>query len=155
MKTSRMNWMKFVGVWGGISVLVSFVFTWGVIFIEYFFKVEINKAGAEEHSFLFKLVIGCLFAPIVETYFFQKLIYDLFSRRGWSEILMIVFSSSLFGIMHLYSIAYAMATVLIGILLIYAYIIWDEERRISKYLIVTMIHAFHNTFFLLLELTFS
>jgi membrane protease YdiL (CAAX protease family) len=146
--------IQFILFWGIVSVSINFV-CWPVILgLEQLLGVEFDKSGAKPHSMSISFLLFCVIVPPIETYFFQKLFYDYFVKHKKSKVLLIVLSSVVFGFFHFYSISYVIIAALNGVLLIYTYIIW-QEHKISKYLIVTVIHAFHNLFFLLLEIISS
>lgn len=151
MKRLKHNPLLFISVIGFASILISYLFTWIILLIEYIFNIHFDKTGTGYLSPWLKIFGACIFGPLIETYFFQKLIYDYFTRESKSRFWMIVVSSTLFGLTHLYSPVYAIGAGLIGVVLIYAYIIWDETNKISKFLIVTLIHSFYNIFFLSME----
>ncbi|WP_295125660.1 CPBP family intramembrane glutamic endopeptidase [uncultured Chitinophaga sp.] len=146
--------VQFVLIWSSISVAINFAFVAAIWFVENVLHVVINKRGADDHGIWVEFILFCVIAPPVETYFFQKLFYDYFTGNGKSKVWLIILSSIIFGLFHFYSISYVIVAALNGVLFIYTYIIW-QGHKISKYLIVTMIHAFHNLFFLLLEIISS
>jgi len=124
--------------------LITFI--WSVYFllketlniydIEFFAPPSINNDG------VLKLIIGALIvAPLLETLFFQKFIYYLFSKISYLKIrniLSCLVSGLLFGLSHTYSLYYMFSTTIIGFVLMYAYLIHIKNQKQSYWIVVTI-----------------
>jgi uncharacterized protein len=139
-----------------LMLCVTITYAYGLLIwaIETLFHVGIDQSGVTfERTFSCFFISGVV-APLLETFLFQQLPYDAFVKRKWPEKWLVVFSALIFGLAHAYSVAYVILATIQGVVFMYAYITWDGTR-ISKYWMVTFIHAFHNIFFFLLQLIFG
>lgn len=98
----------------------------------------------EKMEFGVALVVAVGIAPLLETLLFQKTIYFLLSKVGWMrrhKVYIILISALIFGSQHFYSFAYAVAATLLGIVLMFAYVV---RFRRDAYWTVVAIHALYN-----------
>ncbi|WP_432803725.1 CPBP family glutamic-type intramembrane protease [Chitinophaga horti] len=144
----------FVFVWGGVLVLITYACTFLVAVVESWFDLKIDKNGVSEHTWLFKLIVFCVIAPLLETYLLQFLPYDYYKRHHKSMAWLILVAGVLFALFHMYSIAYAIVAGIKGMMLTYAYASW-QGKHVSRFVVTTMAHAFNNIYFLTLELIMS
>ena len=130
------------------SIIISIMSGVIVYLMENYTGKEINiNNNFNRHSISYKFIVGCVVAPLIETYFFQLLPYNYLKNKNVKIPYIILVSSLLFGIAHYYSIPYVIGTFFIGILLISAYAYWQGAKP-NKFIIVCVIHSFHNIFFL-------
>ncbi len=108
------------------------------------FKINMNNKFAHE-PFWFKLIVGSLVAPFLETYFFQQLPYTILKKWNANNTIIILISSVLFGLSHFYSLYYMIFGFFAGIVLIKAFINWQGTLN-SKYLITVGIHSMANLY---------
>lgn len=125
-----------VCIWGAINYLTNFN--------------SPSENFIEKYSIGWKIALGSIIAPFIETFINQWLVYKLLSRYTSNNNLIIIISAVFFGFLHWYSIGYIIATFLIGIFLMVAFINW-EGAGISKYMMTVIIHMIHNTLMLILS----
>lgn len=111
----------------------------------------IETAG-QKKEFLFAVLL----APIYETFLVQALIVGggcsffeyanqnirQYGFRNYTWPLIFI-SAIVFGLSHTYNIWYILVTFLAGIVLAFAYHV-ARRRKLGAYIIVTLVHAFHN-----------
>ncbi|MEP7238077.1 MAG: CPBP family intramembrane glutamic endopeptidase [Ferruginibacter sp.] len=110
-------------------------------------EININN-DFNRHSMFYKFIVGCIVGPVIETYIFQLVPYNYLRNKNVKTPFIILFSSLLFSFVHYYSIPYIITTFFIGILLISAYAYWQGTKP-NKFIIVCLIHSFHNILVLL------
>ncbi|NII85543.1 MULTISPECIES: CPBP family intramembrane glutamic endopeptidase [unclassified Pedobacter] len=132
--------------------IVSFLFDYFTELIEFKYGTKIiYTSRITNKEFSYKLVLSCFLAPIIETYFFQKAPYDILKKKNAKKWMIILISSSLFGLVHFSSFAYMLYGFFAGIVLITAYIYW-EGLKLNKFIIVFIIHLIHNSLVLFSDL---
>ncbi|OGK52492.1 hypothetical protein A3B02_01995 [Candidatus Roizmanbacteria bacterium RIFCSPLOWO2_01_FULL_42_14] len=89
--------------------------------------------------------IAIIFAPIIETLFAQYLPIEIGKKFIHIKRNLIVFSATIFMIMHFPVIEFFPSAFMIGLILGWAWIQKKEEGLIKAFVIVTLIHALHNT----------
>lgn len=98
-------------------------------------------------SFLGKLFLGSLLAPIFETFVFQyvpiELLYKIKIEKHKNFFILIV-SALFFSLTHTYSFIYIVYSFVIGIFLSYTYILY-KKKNFHPFLIVVIIHSLRNT----------
>ena len=117
---------------------------------------EVGGVDSDNYTPISLFLMAVVFAPILETLFLQafpiKLLQGFLKRKY--EILIILFSSVLFALMHFgYSSWYSLLTFPTGIILAKSYIIF-QQRKESSFWITTSIHSLRNLIaivFILLE----
>ncbi|RKS42481.1 hypothetical protein BC962_3295 [Gillisia mitskevichiae] len=117
---------------------------------------EVGGIDADSYSTIGLILSAVVFAPLMETLFLQtlpiKLLQGLLKNKY--ELLIILFSSLLFSLMHFgYSYWYSLLTLPTGIILAKTYILF-QERKESSFWTTTAIHSLRNlvaVVFILLE----
>ncbi len=104
-----------------------------------------------KYSFGWKIVLGTILAPFIETLINQWLVFKILRRYTTNINLIIFISALLFGLSHWYSVGYIFFTFIIGIFLMQAFIFWSG-KDLSKYMMTVIIHMIHNTIMLILSL---
>ncbi|TAF67934.1 MAG: CPBP family intramembrane metalloprotease [Cytophagales bacterium] len=118
-----------------------------------FFDIAVNGPKFESMSQEFILVVVA--APIVETFIFQILIFELLlmvvgkSRKG----IALFMSAFLFGLSHYYSWIYVVSASLTGLVLGYVYIIVVEKKISPLWTVwsVPFVHSLVNLYVFLLS----
>ncbi|MCB2291451.1 CPBP family intramembrane metalloprotease [Clostridium sp. CS001] len=96
--------------------------------------------------FIYKVFVGCIIAPICETLTSQTLIIYLvckIHKLKNNNIIAIFISALLFGLGHYYSISYMFQTFIVGILLAYSYVLYENKPE-SPFWVVSAIHSLRN-----------
>ena len=109
------------------------------------FILPIGESGPKfrEDTMLVQLIILVVLAPLVETLIGQKWVILISRKLFKSNTAAIIISSIVFGFGHTYSCGYLIFACFIGIVLAYAYIVY-EEKEYSPYWVVCSIHALRN-----------
>lgn len=96
------------------------------------------------HGIFYVAAVGCVLAPIIETFIFQFSIIRIAKTTfGLSSFKAIILSSILFGLSHYYNIYYVFFAFLVGIVLSYAFIVRDFEGG-KGFFMVLLLHALRN-----------
>lgn len=95
---------------------------------------------------LFKFLEACLLAPVVETAFFQLLLYQLLIRKlGSNPIIFLVSSAFIFGVSHFPQFTAILVTTTLGLLISFFYYIFRLIYSASKaYWMIVFIHTIVN-----------
>ncbi|MEN5133165.1 CPBP family intramembrane glutamic endopeptidase [Elizabethkingia anophelis] len=114
-----------------------------------------NLKGPKFKNLTQEIFLAIFFAPLGETFIFQVVVYYLISLfesflTKYFNIIYLITSALLFALSHSYSIYYQIGVFLPGVLLAYAFLYFKNR---SKYpiLCVTIVHALHNIYILVLE----
>lgn len=104
-------------------------------------------------SWLEILILGILFAPIIETIIFQAGIYHLLNNipffRDYNNRIILI-GGLIFGLSHAYNIIYIISVIPTGMLLMYVYII--RQKNNDAFLSVFLIHLISNVIALISKL---
>ena len=138
-----LSWFKFI--------LIMTIFTYLIILPAVVIFVLLGYKEIDLSRNIIKLSYREFFelvfiVPILETFIFQKTIIRLLTKikRLRNKKTTIIFISALFfGIQHFYSLIYVFITFVIGILLAYSFIIYEDKNK-SSYWTVTCIHSLRN-----------
>lgn len=98
-------------------------------------------------SFLGKIFIGSLLAPIFETFVFQYIPIELLDKikiKKNKDFFVLIISSLFFSLTHTYSLIYVLYTFVMGIFLSYTYILY-KKKNFHPFWIVVIIHSLRNT----------
>jgi hypothetical protein len=133
----------------GIAKFVSFfVNETFLIFINNYENLKggpaVNFNSFESTSIAF--FKGIIFAPLIETFFFQFVLFKILDNIKYLNgrlIFKIIIASLLFGLIHYYSIYYIILSFLTGITLNYIYTL-PVKKSISNFAIVCIIHSLYN-----------
>jgi membrane protease YdiL (CAAX protease family) len=99
-----------------------------------------------ESHIAFQIIVGCFFAPVVETLLFQTLPIHIFTEVFIKKRNIAIFISALlFGLSHYYSLLYILITFVIGLLFAWAYLNYEERNGSQKaFWAITLAHALRN-----------
>lgn len=87
--------------------------------------------------------LAVIFAPLVETFFFQ--FGPIYLLRKYNPIIIITISSLLFGLSHWYNFLNFIYGFAIGLLFAISYVLVDK-RKINPFITVCLAHMFYNLF---------
>ncbi len=144
MKTSRF-----------ISIMTTICILGFVPFLPFFFMLnhftgDMGGPDLESMSLISQFIFAVVIVPLLETLLFQLLPISLLRKfTGFSSGTVIIISSMLFGLQHCYSPMYILHGFLIGLVLAYSYIVY-ENRENSSYWVVCSIHSLRNCFSLVI-----
>jgi CAAX protease family protein len=96
----------------------------------------------------FQFILGCIVAPLLETWLLMVLPNRLLIKLGVKNIyLLIIIPSLLFGAGHYYSALYIAAMVVAGLIMNFLYV-YCKHFKSSKqaFLYVALLHALYNLF---------
>lgn len=139
-----------------LMFMLSAVLT--VLFSPLFDLLDASATQAHESphnldSRIYEFLKFVIVAPLFETFIFQFLIIETLSYLRIRKITIIFISAFIFSITHYYSIGYIAHAFILGLVLSYSYVIY--ENRLHSFLIVYMIHLLRNTMaFIVLNLLF-
>ncbi|MEW5846817.1 MAG: CPBP family intramembrane glutamic endopeptidase [Bacteroidota bacterium] len=93
-----------------------------------------------------RLVKVCLIAPLVETFVFQYLLFELFYRKfRWNLKVFYVVSAFIFGLTHFYSIPTIIVTFTVCLVFNYVYAaLAEKKRKLNAYIVIVAIHSLYN-----------
>lgn len=140
-----------------LIVLVSFLL--GELlqfFLERFYGKGIFNIDFSNYSSFSEVVVEViLLAPLIETFLVQFIIIEislqLLSRKKYKYIYSILFSASVFGILHQYNVAYVIATFVLGLWFGSLYIFYKKNKKIKPFLAVLLVHLVYNSINLIKE----
>ncbi|HEY0897213.1 MAG TPA: CPBP family intramembrane glutamic endopeptidase [Sphingobacteriaceae bacterium] len=151
LRVQQLTLPVYILAFGAALILFNIVFSVSVLAAERIFDTGLVTGSTfSRHGFWYKLIAGCVLAPVLETYMFQHLPYRYLRKRRFSKALIIVISSLLFGIVHYYDWIYIIRATLAGGILISAYIL-KPSASVSGLVTVSAVHAINNVFTLLIE----
>ncbi|MFW0716117.1 lysostaphin resistance A-like protein [Pedobacter sp. N23S346] len=152
LKNASKNPIVFIIIFSFFLLIVSFLYDYftEVIGLKYGINAVQNNE-VHDRTLTYKLILACFIAPILETYFFQSVPYHILKEKKFENWKIILCSAILFGLLHFSNLAYLLFGFFSGIVLIVAYIYW-EGTRLSKVIIVCIIHVFHNILVLFSDL---
>ena len=114
-----------------LFVLFSYITNKG--FYYFFPTKELTIDWIDKESIITQLFITALFGPILETLIFQTAIIEtvyFFSKIERNRILLsLIISTTLFGFEHIYSVAYFIYGLLVGL---YLSICYPVTRRVGR-----------------------
>ena len=128
-----------------LFILFSYIINKG---FNYFFpSKELTVEWLNEESFISQLFIAALFGPILETLIFQTAVIETvyyFSKVDRNRIMLSLFiSTTLFGFEHIYSVAYFIYGLLVGLYLSICYI-YSRKKGVEPTLTVFLVHSSWN-----------
>lgn len=127
----------------GFFLYLSLVFYFPILyFLPHAEDVEgADLTGFSNMKIFFMLLILC---PLIETFLFQFLIIKIaHDILGIKYYISIVISALAFGLIHNYGISYQIHAFVIGLLLAYSFVIY-ENKNTSSYMMVVVLHAIRN-----------
>lgn len=137
--------LKFILVILLLSYILTIVIVPFDLIADHFYPSK-NKPVFYSLDLPHQLFLACVFAPLIETLISQKLMITalqwipFFNKRA---LLVILISGIIFSLGHYYSVSYIITILPTGILLPYAYVIY-EKKKFSAYWMVAIIHALKN-----------
>lgn len=117
-------------------------------FLNTFFQLNSSGLNFESKTELFIVVV--VVAPLIETFIFQFLIFYLMSLLTKNKIAILLTSALLFGLSHSYSLLYILSGCMGGLLLGYAYLIFQVRKKYSFWT-VSVIHSLNNLYLFLID----
>ncbi|MCF8018514.1 MAG: CPBP family intramembrane metalloprotease [Vallitaleaceae bacterium] len=129
-----------------IMTLISFLIVVPLDLMAFFINIDMNGPDFYETPIVLSFLSLGIIVPIFETLIFQFLIirflkkFIFFKNRIYITILI---SAVLFGLSHTYSIAYVFFAFIIGLLLAYAFVIY-EDKKASAFWVTMAIHGLRN-----------
>ena len=109
--------------------------------------VLIQSPNINNYNNVVLFSIAIIVAPLIETLLFQSLPYFLLKDIPLLErkkIILILISALFFGITHFYSLFYVMYAFLLGIILMYGYVIRFKNDN-KTFFLICVSHAFLNS----------
>lgn len=125
-----------------LSILVMTVLLFGT----HILGIELPEREVEEKT-IWYFVVAIFLAPLIETFFFQKLPIDFFRTYYEKDWPLILISSIPFGLAHFineFFISDVIFIICLGVVLAYAYILAKKRDDLNAYLAVVFIHAGYN-----------
>lgn len=100
----------------------------------------------EETSSVILFVTTVILAPIVETFIGQSLPYKLLQRINYfkgKDFLILITAASFFGLIHFYSIFYIIYAFLVGLVLMYGYMLRIKVDN-KSFTVIAICHSLLN-----------
>jgi hypothetical protein len=98
----------------------------------------------EKESIKIRFFVGCVMAPLLETFLFQYLPFGIFKALKIKNIfILIVLPALLFGLSHWYSPMYVVATFITGLIFNFLYI-YCKKNQLKAFWIVALLHFLCN-----------
>jgi uncharacterized protein len=142
---NRLGSISFVLVVTSILFIIAFSSNIILGFIKQndhiFFELQ-----SKEKSFVFIYIVPLIFAPVFETFLGQALPYYLLKKVSFisqKSSLILIASAIIFGLLHFYSLFYMIYAFLIGLVLMYAYMVRVKNHK-NAFLLVAICHALLN-----------
>lgn len=146
----KINRVSFILIFSVTSLLINKFFN----LIDTLLPISYQSSPNQiiHNSWGFKIIVGVLIAPLLETLLFWSVPYWLYKTilKESHKVFFILFSATLFAISHFYGIMYMISMFSIAILLWSAYFS-STNRHESSILNVTLIHLLHNCIVLLIK----
>jgi len=105
---------------------------------------DYSKLGLPNNIW-YKYLIVALFAPLLETFFFQAMpyyflnLFEFMKRHTW---LSIVLPAIVFGCLHLYSLEYVIAAIMMGMVFQFTYYV--RSKKGDPFLTTFLLHVLLN-----------
>lgn len=93
-----------------------------------------------------QFILAVVIAPILETFLFQNCIIKFLRKIELirqNDLIIILLSAFLFGLLHYYDLGYIINTTVLGIFLSYTFVTF-EKKNISPFFVTCIIHSFKN-----------
>lgn len=129
-----------------IMTLVSYIVIIPLALMAFFIKLYVGGPELEEIPLVLFFLIVVIIGPIWETLVYQLLIirflkkFSFFKNR---KLLIIVISAMFFALAHVYSIYYVFVGFMMGCLLAYSFVIY-EDKKVSAFWVTMAIHGLRN-----------
>lgn len=108
------------------------------------FKTSSPNAFVAENNLYVTILMVVILGPLIETFFFQKLLFILLNQIKWfskNKLAIIIIGALLFGLLHFFSLSYIVFNIFAGIFLMFTYIIRSGKM---PYLTTFALHALNN-----------
>lgn len=138
-------WVTFILIW--IEVIYYFIFLFFRLPHESNFPLVLPTTTLKVVLYmLYRFLKACILAPILETFLFQYLLFEiLISKLSLNKILFIFLSAIIFGLSHYPYYSAMLVTFTICIVINYFYVVLTESRnKKSAYFIIVLVHSFLN-----------
>lgn len=135
-KLKSVNRFAFILIVVAALFLVKFFFNFFYGFIEE--KDIILYAFPKNEEKIVLFLLSVIVAPVFETWFAQSLPYSLLNKRSYFKersYLILLISSLIFALNHFYSLFYIIYAFLMGLVLMYGYMIRIKTDKKTYYLI--------------------
>ena len=131
-----------------LITIISFFFNRSIMIPIFFIAKKLghfNISAPPPAGIFIDILSSLLFAPLLETLLFQKLIINICiegSLKNKNKYYIAIFISSLcFGLAHImYGILYSLSGFLTGLFLAYSYIVYNNKND-KPFLTTTLIHS--------------
>lgn len=114
-----------------------------------FIPVSDGAVHIKESSFVFKILLGSIIVPYIETLIFQYGIINFLEQNKYlskNKWMIISISGIAFSLSHTYDLYYVINTFIIGVLLAYAFVLYKSSpKKLSPFKVTFFIHAVRNT----------
>jgi hypothetical protein len=134
-----------------VVLVLSFIITLPFAFYDDGVVHPIN-----EKHIIYRIVVACILAPVLETLLHQTLPIYIFTKKWIRKRNIAIFLSALsFGLLHFYSVLYILITFMIGLVFSWAYLIYYERHSFEKaFWAITLVHALRNAIAVLVGVFF-
>lgn len=144
----------------GFFVDIGFIISMCVLmffineFLNFIFQnislIRDNFVGASllKENLIMKIVLGCVLAPFIES-FFIIFIINILGKFIKSKFLCTLITTLIFAGVHYYSIPYIIMIIPIGGVLVFSYSYY-KGKVLSSFWILTLIHILYNLIMVLL-----
>lgn len=128
-----------------LSILNSFLFNL-IAYLVPFLNIGDNPINKE--SIWVQLILGCIVAPLLETWLFVAVPNKILIRLGVkNSYYLIIIPSLLFGASHYYSVLYVAAMIVAGLIMNFLYVYCKQFKNSKQaFLYVVLLHALYNLF---------
>lgn len=151
-KLNQLNRFRFIFLFTLFLIIISSSLHYVIAGINSY-DIKLFYGDIQSTNLFFSVLITVFIAPIAETFIYQYLAYKLLIRLEYfkrNQVLIILSSAFVFGLMHFYSIFYIVYAFIIGIILMYAYSV-----RISSsshiFWEISLSHSILNLFILFMD----
>ena len=103
---------------------------------QYFFSKDATSNENIFTSYLEKIIVVLVIAPIIEVFLFQYLIINLIKRYSANIVVQIFISATIFGLVHCYSVPHMIKGFLAGILYAALFILLNLKSRYGFFYVV-------------------
>ncbi len=115
--------------------------------IEFFYFSGMHQNPIQNESMAFRIAIGVILTPIVETYVFQSLPNLIMNKIKVKNIfLRIVIPSLIFALSHNFNVIYICMAFCAGLVFNCMYLTYKDNNNKYAFILVVVIHASYNFF---------
>ncbi|PWS27547.1 hypothetical protein DHW03_08110 [Pedobacter yonginense] len=129
-----------------VLLLINFIYDK----TQLYFATPLAINPIDNENLVYKIVVGCLVAPILETFFFQVLPNIVLTNlKIRNDFLLIGLPAFFFGLDHYYNILYLLCAFFAGIIFNYLYITGKRNAN-NAFFYVFFLHCIYNCYAYLL-----